>query len=131
MKNKLFLFIAYVFLQFTFAQSLKATETILPVGYDAVEVKPQFPGGISEFMVFVVKNYRVPEDEEGNAPTGVVEVSIIIDIDGSVKDIKILKDVGLAGTEIKRILAKCPKWKPGRQGGADVAVVYNFPVKVQ
>jgi hypothetical protein len=131
MKNKMFLYVVFSVFQLAGLQTINAYGVVLPVEYNSVEVKPQFPGGINEFMVFVVKNYVVPEDEEGNAPTGTVEVSIVIDVDGSVNNIKILKDVGLAGAEIKRVLSKCPKWKPGRQGGEDVAVVYNFPVKVQ
>lgn len=101
-----------------------------PVKYEIVEVKPLFPGGISEFMRFVMKNYQVPEEDEEVA-TGVVQVSIVIDIDGSVSQINIIKDVGNAGKEVKRVLAKCPKWTPGRQNGANVPVEYNFPITIK
>ncbi|TGD57429.1 energy transducer TonB [Flavobacterium humi] len=106
------------------------TTVEIPVQYESVEVKPLFPGGISEFMKFVMKNYQVPEEDEGGA-TGTVQVSIVIDVDGSVTQINILKDVGNAGNEIKRVLAKCPKWTPGRQKGTNVAVMYNFPITIK
>ncbi len=103
----------------------------VPVQYDVVEIKPQFPGGITEFMRFVMKNYQVPEDEDGGGATGVLQVSIVIGADGSVSQVNILKDVGAAGKEVKRVLAKCPKWTPGRQGGINVPVVYNFPITIK
>ncbi len=111
-----------------FPQTKDHTET--PLQYDIVEVKPTFPGGISEFMRFVMKNYQVPEDEEG-AETGVLQVSIVIGIDGSLTQVNIIKEVGNAGKEVKRVLANCPKWTPGRQGGINVPVVYNFPITIK
>lgn len=102
------------------------------IQYESVEVKPTFPGGINEFMKFVMKNYQVPEeDQEGGSETGTVEVSIIIGVDGNLSEVKILKDVGNAGKEIKRVLSKCPKWTPGRQKGVNVPVVYNFPITIK
>jgi hypothetical protein len=131
MKKKIILFLSIIILQFVSAQSIKDSKVVLPIEYNTVEVKPQFPGGINEFMKFVITNYRVPEEDEGAGATGVVEVSIVIDVDGSVTNVVIVKDVGVAGKEIKRVLSKCPKWNPGRQKGENVAVVYNFPVKIQ
>jgi protein TonB len=110
-------------------QTIKKTET--PLQYDAVEVKPLFPGGINEFMRFVMQNYQVPEDEDGSGATGVLEVSIVIGIDGSITQVNILKEVGNAGKEVKRVLAQCPKWTPGRQRGVNVPVVYNFPITIK
>lgn len=102
-----------------------------PIPFESVEVKPMFPGGINEFMKFVMKNYQAPEEEEGGGATGVVQVSMIIDTDGSVSKIDILKDVGSVGKEIKRVLSKCPKWTPGRQKGQNVPVIYNFPITIR
>lgn len=101
-----------------------------PISYETVQTKPVFPGGLSEFMTFVIKNYQVPSEEE-EVITGVLEVSIIIDTNGSVSKVTILKEVGNAGKEVKRILAKCPKWKPGMQNGVAVSVIYNFPVTIR
>jgi hypothetical protein len=73
--------------------------------YETVEIKPQFNGGITELMKFVMKNYQVPEDKEFGSAIGTVLVSIDIDILGNVNNINIIKDVGNAGKEIKRVLS--------------------------
>lgn len=102
---------------------------VLLVPYEQVEIKPLFPGGISEFMAFVMKNFRAPEDED--FPVGVVQVSMVIDKTGKVTNVKIIKDVGTAGTEVKRVLANCPKWQPGRMKGEYVDVEYVFPITLK
>ena len=129
MRKITILILSFLIGNLAFPKTLNAAAE-MPIQYEAVEVKPLFPGGISEFMKFVMKNYQVPEEDEGGA-TGTVQVSIIIDADGSVSQVTILKDVGNAGTEIKRVLSKCPKWTPGRQKGINVPVVYNFPITIK
>lgn len=124
-KNYVILFIFLVFANFVTAQTSKA----IPINYDTVQIKPEFPAGLGEFMFFFVKNYQVPEDEEFS---GVANVSILIDVDGKVTNIKIINDVGFAiAQEIKRVLSKCPKWKPASQDGNNVTVIYNFPIKIR
>jgi periplasmic protein TonB len=107
--------------------------SIKPIDYEIVEVKPQFLGGINEFMKFVISNFEVPEVEGGIA--GVLKMSIVIDINGNVKDIKVLKDIGDgsegAGLEAIRVLSKCSKWIPGQQSGKNVPVIYNFPINIK
>lgn len=128
--KKITILIMFFFLgSSVFPQTIKHAET--PLQYEVVEVKPLFPGGINEFMRFVMKNYQVPEDEDGGGATGVLQVSIVIGVDGSVNQVNILKEVGSAGKEVKRVLANCPKWTPGRQGGVNVPVVYNFPITIK
>ncbi len=124
-KNYAILFFILIFTNFVVGQTSK-TELI---SYEKVQIKPEFPSGIGEFMFFFVKNYQVPEDEEFS---GVANVSIVIDADGKVTNIKIINDVGFAiAQEIKRVLSKCPKWKPASQEGINVPVIYNFPIKIQ
>ncbi|WP_310555988.1 energy transducer TonB [Flavobacterium sp.] len=97
--------------------------------YNTIAIKPQFPGGISEFMKFVITNYQIPEEDD--VVTGVLEVAIIIDSKGKVTKTTIIQDVGNAGNEVKRILSNCPKWIPGKQDGIDVATRYTFPVTIK
>ncbi|MFM9988889.1 energy transducer TonB [Flavobacterium sp.] len=121
----------------TFCTNLLSSQTSTrlvsetPVLYETVQTKPVFPGGIQEFMRFVMKNYQAPSTEEEEVATGTLEVSIVIGVDGNISKIEIIKEVGNAGKEVKRVLAKCPKWTPGSQNGVNVPVVYNFPVKIQ
>jgi periplasmic protein TonB len=93
-----------------------------------VEVKPEFPGGIEKFYGYVGKTYQTPED----APSGKVFVSFVVEKDGSLTDIKVLRDVGFgSGTEAVRILKRCPKWLPGEQNGKKVRVLYSLPITIQ
>jgi hypothetical protein len=106
-------------------------ETEVPVPYESVEVKPLFPGGMTEFMKYITKNFRAQEDEEGNIQKGTIYINLIIDREGNLSVIQILRDVGNAGKEIKRILEKAPKWQPGRIKGENVAVEYGFPITIK
>ncbi len=131
MKKFVVLILGMLCINLGFSNTLSKQTEDAPLQYNAVEVKPLFPGGMSEFMKFVMKNYQVPESEDGEVVTGTVHVSIIIDKDGNVTNIQILRDVGSAGKEIKRVLSKCPKWTPGRNKGVNVAVEYNFPITIR
>lgn len=97
--------------------------------YNAVEVKPDFPGGMAKFYSFVQKNFKVPEEEEIN---GKIIVQFVVEKDGSLTDIKVLRDLGF-GTknEAIRLLKSCPKWKPGIQNGRPVRVLYSLPISIQ
>lgn len=96
--------------------------------YTAVEVKPDFPGGIQKFYDFVGKNYRVPEGEELK---GKVFVQFVVEKDGTLTDIKVVRDLGYGtGKEAIRVLQKSPKWKPGIQNGRPVRVLYSLPISI-
>ncbi len=94
-----------------------------------IEVKPDFPGGMDKFNQFVAKNYQVP-DEEGLK--GKVYVSFVVEKDGSLTDIKVLRDIGYGtGKEAIRVLNKCPKWTPGEQNGKKVRCTFSLPISIQ
>lgn len=97
--------------------------------YTSVQVLPEFPGGVAAFYKYVQKNYRVPEvdsDVSGN-----VIVNFVVERDGSLTDIKVLRDLGYGtGKEAIRMLKAAPKWKPGIQNGKAVRVSYNLPIKL-
>jgi protein TonB len=94
-----------------------------------IEVKPDFPGGLDKFFKYVGNNYQVPEEE---GLKGKVIVSFVVEKDGSLTDIKVLRDIGYGtGKEAIRVLNKCPKWKPGEQNGKPVRVLYSLPIAIQ
>ncbi|MFA7444434.1 MAG: TonB family protein [Flavobacteriaceae bacterium] len=97
--------------------------------YVAVEVKPEFPGGIQKFYDFVKKEYKAPNvdrDLKGN-----VIVEFVVEKDGSLTDIKVLRDIGHGtGAEAIRTLKKSRKWNPGIQNGVPVRVRYTLPIAV-
>ncbi len=87
-----------------------------------VEVKPEFPGGIDKWYSFLRSNFN-PPDEPGLK--GKVMVSFVVERDGSLTDIKVLRDIGFgSGKEAERVLRKGPKWSPAEQNGKKVRCTF-------
>ena len=60
--------------------------------------------------------------------SGKVIMQFVVERDGSLTDIKVLRDLGLGtGEEAVRLLKSMPKWKPGIQNGRPVRVAYTLP----
>jgi len=94
-----------------------------------IEVKPDFPGGMAKFYSYIGNNYRAPEEE---GISGKVYVTFVVEKDGSLTDIKVVRDLGHGtGAEAIRVLKKCPKWTPGEQNGKKVRVLYSLPITIQ
>lgn len=94
-----------------------------------LEVKPEYPGGIEKFYAFVQKNYQMP-DEEGLK--GKVYVTFVVEKDGSLTDIKVLRDIGYGtGKEAIRVLKATPRWRPAEQNGKPVRCTYSLPISLQ
>ena len=94
-----------------------------------IEVKPDFPGGMEKFYKFVGNNYQTPEED---GLKGKVYVTFVVEKDGSLTDIKVLRDIGYGtGKEAIRVLNKCPRWTPGEQNGKKVRVLYSLPITIQ
>lgn len=93
------------------------------------EVAPEFPGGMNEMYAFINKNLRYPEECAERNIQGRVTIQFVVEKDGSVGDIKIVrgKDPQLDG-EAVRIIRKFPKFKPGTMNGEPVRVWYTFPI---
>ena len=63
---------------------------------------------------------------------GKVFVTFVVEKDGSLSDIKVIRDIGLGtGEEAIRVLKECPKWLPGEQNGQKVRVLYSLPISIQ
>ncbi|MFE3847379.1 energy transducer TonB [Flavobacterium sp. LB3P45] len=94
-----------------------------------IEVKPEFPGGMDKFYSYVGKNYQTPEED---GLKGKVYVTFVVEKDGSLTDIKVIRDIGYGtGKEAIRVLNKCPRWNPGEQNGKKVRVLYSLPITIQ
>ena len=98
-----------------------------------VETAPEFIGGEKAFHEFLNKNIVFPEDAKQKGISGTVYVEFIIDTDGSVKDIKILRGIypSLNNEAIRVIKLSNGKWKPGEQRGKPVKVKMVVPVKFE
>jgi len=94
-----------------------------------IEVKPEFPGGMAKFLNFVKNNYQAP-DEPGLK--GKVFVQFTVEKDGSLTDIKVLRDIGFGtGKEAERVLRKSPRWTPAEQNGKKVRCSYQLPISIE
>lgn len=100
--------------------------------FASVEVLPEFPGGgMPAFIKFLSKNYRYPAMAREQGVSGRVIMSFVVEKDGSLTDIKVIRDLGLGtGEEAIRLLKSSPKWKPGIQNGRPVRVAYTLPFKL-
>jgi hypothetical protein len=97
-----------------------------------ITTKPDFPGGIGEFYKFVGTNFNIPLDAEKNNAKGKVYVTFIVELDGRLTNIKIIRDIGYGtGTEVVRVLGICPNWIPGKMNGVPVRVMYSLPITLQ
>lgn len=93
-----------------------------------IDKVPEFIGGLDKFYKFVGQNFNVPEEE---GLRGKVFVTFIVEKDGSISDIKVLRDIGYGtGKEAIRVLSICPKWIPGEKGGQKVRVLYSIPISI-
>lgn len=127
MKRILFFTACFFVLYSAKSQSLSMANDEI-VEYNTVEVRPEFPGSYTNFMDFVSKNFPLP-DYDG--PTGILKVGFVIEVDGMVSSVKVLKNLdATASNEIKKVMAKCPQWKPGVHNGKPVRVYYEFSLKL-
>ena len=98
--------------------------------FEVVETMPEYPnGGMPGMMEFLSKNIRYPVNAQKNGTQGRVTVQFIVNTDGSISNIGILRrvDPELDG-EAVRVISAMPKWKPGMQKGKPVRVKYTVPV---
>jgi hypothetical protein len=89
---------------------------------------PEFPGGMEMFYKFVGKNFQVPAVANLK---GKVYVIFIIEKDGSVSNVRVLRDIGHGtGEEAMRVMKLSPKWIPAQKDGAPVRVQYSLPITI-
>ena len=97
----------------------------------SVEQMPEFPGGGEGALIaYIAKNTKYPAMARENNIEGTVFISFVVEKDGSVSDVKILRGIGGGcDEEAKRVIKNLPNFTPGRQNGRPVRVQFNVPVK--
>jgi protein TonB len=95
-----------------------------------IQKPPSFPGGEAELFKFLQKNIEYPALAKENNISGVVPLTFVVNKDGSVSDVQILRDIGGGcGKEAVRVVKAMPKWVPGEANGHAVKVRYTLPVR--
>ncbi len=98
--------------------------------FTVVESEQQFPGGIDAFYLHMKKEIRYPKEARINGIEGKVWVQYIIERDGSVSDVKVLKGIDdLIDEEAVRVLESLPNFKPASQRGKTVRVKKAIPIQ--
>lgn len=125
MKKNLFWFLIFSFL--VFPKIILAQTEIFT--FSDVSIPPIFPGGESKLNQFVAANFITPEIERAS---GLIKISFIVEIDGTLTNIKITQNLGDEFAQAaKNVFIKSPKWIAGELNGEKVRVLMNYPIKIK
>lgn len=110
-----------------------AVEEELPVEdeiFEVVEDKPEFSdGGAVGLMRYLSTNIKYPTIPQENGVQGKVTVQFVVNKDGSIVDVKVLRGVDpYLDREALRVISSMPRWKPGKQRGVPVRCKFTVPV---
>ncbi|MEX0966017.1 MAG: energy transducer TonB [Bacteroidia bacterium] len=107
-----------------------AQETDTAQSAHLVEVPPEFPGGEDALYKYIGENLVYPRRAKKKNIVGSVVVTFVIERDGSISSIKVLKSPHrLLSKETIRLVEGMPKWTPGYQRGDTVRVQFVLPIR--
>lgn len=99
------------------------------VCFGAHPVDPEFPGGMDSLYAYLCRNVSYPAEARDSNITGKVFVSFTIERDGSVTDVKILRDIGGGcGAAVVEAVKNMPRWKPATMQGKPISMQFSLPV---
>lgn len=97
--------------------------------FDIVEQQPLFPGGPAALIKYLSENTKYPVVAQENGVQGRVTVQFVVEKDGSISDVHVLRGVDPSlDKEAVRVVKSMPRWTPGKQNGITVRVNYRVPV---
>jgi TonB family protein len=97
---------------------------------DKIDQMPEFPGGDDGRIKFLSSTVQYPKEARENGEQGTVYCTFVVEKDGSLTDIKILRGVSESlDKEVLRVLSLSPKWNPGVLAGENIRVQFNMPMK--
>jgi len=102
--------------------------------YIVVEKMPEFAGGQAALLRYLQKNLRYPATALAAQAEGRVFLSFVVQADGSISEVTILKGLGYGlDEEATRVVRQMPAWTPGYQSKHAVPVRFTLPItfKVQ
>ena len=98
--------------------------------YTGIQEMPTFTGGSEAMFKFLTSNLQYPKDARSKGIQGTVFLTFVVDVDGSITDIKVLRGVDPSlDEEAVRLVASMPKWSPGKIGNFPVRTEFNLPVR--
>jgi len=97
---------------------------------NATDTPPAYPGGIIKLYTFLKQNIKYPHAAAKAKKQGYVNVSFIVEKDGSLNHFKIEKSFGFGtGKELVRVLSKGKRWNPAMKNGKVVRVKREITFK--
>lgn len=125
-------FFATLVLLFAFSLNVNAQEKKSDnsdVVFTVVENEAEFPGGVEAMNRFMAENIKYPTLAKQKNIEGKVIISFIVEKNGTLSDIRTIKDIGEGcGDEGVRIVKLMPKWKPAKQKGQPVRQQFLLPI---
>ena len=98
--------------------------------FDVVETQPNPPGGMSGWNQYLSQNLQYPAEARQNGIEGTVIVVFVINSDGSISDVEILRGIGGgADEEAVRVVQNSPNWEPGKQRDRTVNTRMRLPIR--
>lgn len=95
----------------------------------AVEQQAEFPGGMAAMYKFLNKNQKYPASARRMGVEGKVFVKFIVDKEGAISNIEIMKGINAdLDKEAIRLIKLMPPWKPGKQNGRSVKSQFVLPI---
>jgi len=95
-----------------------------------VEEMPSFPGGELARLRFLSENINYPQMARESGIQGTVFVGFVVERDGSVTDVRIIRGIGGGcDEEAIRVVRNMPRWTPGRQRGQPVRVQFTMRIR--
>ncbi len=111
------------------APEIEEEEVVEQEIFQIVEEMPEYPGGEKKLLEYVGKSVKYPQIARESGIQGRVFVNFVIEPDGSVSNVKVLRGIGGGcDEEAMRVIKSMAKWKPGKQRGKPVRVSYTLPV---
>jgi protein TonB len=111
------------------APEIEEEEVVEAEVFTIVEEMPSYPGGDAKMYEYLGKNIKYPQIARESSIQGRVFVNFVVEPDGSVSNVKVLRGIGGGcDEEAMRVVKTMPKWKPGKQRGKAVRVSYTLPV---
>lgn len=111
----------------------KVEEVVEEPIYYKVEVYPKFMGkDDNAFREYIIDNIKFPVNAQETGLTGKVQVQFVVDLDGSLSQIKILRGVHPSiDNEVLRVIENSPKWEPAIQAGRYVRAMYGIIISFE
>ena len=98
--------------------------------YIWVQVKPSFPGGEEARLKWLKENLEYPQQAVADEIQGLVQVGFVVEKDGSITDVKVVKSAhSTLDREAVRLVKAMPKWIPGKQNGNTVRAYFTQPIR--